>query len=194
MDNNKKTGFIAQFKELIGVNKISLEEAVEVAKIATDSAEVKFKDVMVGDKVLRIEGEDIIEGAAVVWYNEDESMDSVPDGEYEVAEVGTIVIKDEKISEIKPAGVEEAEEDAEVAFDAETSYKEVMSIIGELKSTIEGMQPKSEEVDVEAKFAEMEAKFEEQLKSIPAYSAEGTKHSFSSASTSTNNMYRSTRK
>lgn len=186
MSKGKDNSLKSKFEVMLSESTLSLDEALELAKMATDSVDVKFKDVLVGDKLMRVEGDKLAVGSAVVWVAEDESMSDVEDGEYEVLEVGTLVIKDARIEEIKPVEVEEEVVDAPAAFDAESSYKEMVEMIDALKALIEEMKPseeeeKKEEVDVEAKLAEMKANFEAQLKAIPAMAAVSTKQSFSNS-------------
>ena len=199
MKEGKDESLKSKFEVMLKESVLSLDEALELAKMATDSVDVKFKDIMIGEKLMRVEGDELEVGSAVVWVSEDESMSDVEDGEYEVLEVGTVVIKDNRIEEIKPVEeevVEEVVEDAPVAFDAEASYKEMVEMIEALKALIEGLKPseEKEEVDVEAKLAEMKANFEDQIKAIPAMSAEGVKQNFSDNKKVSTGIYTSNRK
>lgn len=107
-----KNGLVAKITSIFSTSKekITMSEAVAAAKLLMEKADFAFKDIMVGEKTLRVEGEELKKGSIVAWVDAsgtlvpvEEPEITVEDGDKKVI----LVIKDSAIDEIKDAVVEE---------------------------------------------------------------------------------------
>lgn len=211
----KKDGIVAGFKKLISTNKekITMSEAVALAKELMEKADFAFKDITVGEKTLRVEGEELKEGAVVAWVDAsgtlvpvEEPEITIEDGDKKVV----LVIKDSAISEIKDAVVEEKKPEemedkgALKEGDEVTLPDGLVYVVKDGKLVEKPKEDKPKDEFSEKKIKELEAELAslkkgqqegfsdikktiaEEFKKIPAVKGEKTKNEFGSQGSSDN--------
>lgn len=192
MSKNKNTVLEVLAEALSNAGaKISLSDAAEITKVVAENTEHKFLDLPYEDKMLRVEGDVLAVDAVISWVDAEGVLSELEDGEYAVEGQGTIVVASSIITEIKPE--EEAEEEEVVEeFNAEESMKAMKAELDAFKELITNKF--SEQVKLEDIKAELSADFAEQIKSIPAMTAESVKADFSTGGKTVANPFVSTRK
>lgn len=212
----KKDGIVSKIKEVFKTNKekITMSEAVALAKELMEKANFVFKDIPVGEKTLRVEGEELKEGSVVAWVDAqgalvpvEEPEITVEDGDKKVL----LVIKDSAISEIKDAAVEEETEEMEDEAGKSKEGDEITMPNGDVYVITDGVPVKKAKddkadegkfsdqkvKDLEAKLAKLETGQKEafadlkkslldEIKSIPAVKGEKTKSEFGGQENSDN--------
>lgn len=211
-----KNGIVSKVKEIFKTSKekITMSDAVALAKEMMNSANFVFKDLKVGEKTLRIEGEEIKEGVLVGWLDAQGNLVPVEEPEV-VVEDGDkkvlLVIKDSTISEVKePEAEEEPEEmedkgalkegdevklpdgktyvvkDGKLVEKTEDDPKETFSEkrVKELEKEIADLKKGQTEG-----FADLKKSMLDEIKKIPAVAGTGTANEFSSEKDTTTNRY-----
>ena len=155
-------------KELFADKKISKKEALELTEEVAKNVDTSFKDLQVGDKTLRVDGEAMEIGAAVSWIDENGEAMPVEDGEIEVSidEVPTILkIEGGLIADIM-SKVDEVEEEAEDKFNAEKSYNELLNTVNEIKKALD--QPNEFKSQLDAAKEEIKKEVAQAFSELPA--------------------------
>lgn len=213
MATEKKDGVVSKVLEIFKTSKekITMSEAVSLAKEMMSSANFVFKDITVGDKTLRIEGEEIKEGVLVGWLDAqgnlvpvEEPEITIEDGDKKVL----LVIKESTISEVKEPEAEKKPEEMEDKG-ALKEGDEVKLPDGKIYVVKDGKLVEKEEEAPADKFSEkyvkeLEAKIEKlesgqkegfskmqdallaEIKKIPAVGGQSTKNEFGEQKNSEN--------
>lgn len=217
-ENTKKDGIVEKVKNLFSTSKekITMSEAVALAKTLMDKANFAFKDIKVGEKTLRIEGEEIKQDSVVAWVAEDGSLVPVEEPEITVEDGDKkvlLVIKDSMISEIKePEATDDNEEMGDEGKlkegDEFTMPDGSVYVITDGKPVLKkDDKPEDEKFSDVKKIAELEKKIDEmaknqnarfsdfktslldEIKSIPALKGSDTKNEFSRGQSDPENRY-----
>ena len=214
----KKDGIVEKVKNLFSTSKekITMSEAVALAKELMDKAKFAFKDIKVGEKTLRIEGEEIKDGLVVAWVAEDGTLVPVEEPELTIEEGDKkvlLVIKDSMISEVKEPTVEDDGEEMEdagklkegdeftipdrsvyVITDGKPVLKKEDSPEDGKFSDVKKIAELEKKIDEMAKnqnaqFSDFKTSLLEEIKSIPALKGADTKNEFSGGQSDPENRY-----
>ena len=191
-ENKSAREIFANFFKNLGM-KLSKEDIVEINKVMVNEG-VAFADVKDAEgRTMRVDGEELAVGAAVMWILEDGTEGEVADGTYSIPDMQkSIVVEGGKITEVNDA--ESAEDTAAAGEDTPAAEAEMAAqfkkLEGELDTKIKNAvaealkEHKFSADDAEKMIGDkIEAAFSkvtEDLKSLPAFGGEGVSHSFSS--------------
>lgn len=193
--SEEKKGLVEQLKALISTSKtpLTMSEVVELSQALIKSTDHKFKDITIGDKTLRVDGEELKEGVVVAWADADGNMMSIENEEIEIKDDKVmIVVKNSVIEEVRP--LEEEDKDKAAAEKAAAEKAAAEAAGGEKFKDFEARYKKLEEkvatdnaklaTDLDSKFKAFEKSMATtlaaEIKKIPALKGEGTKSDFSS--------------
>lgn len=205
MAGENENGLVTKFKSLFSTSKekLTLSDALKLTQEIVKLTDFKFKDIVVGDKTLRIEGEEIKDGVAVAWVDDKGGLVPVEEPEITVVDgdkTHVLVIKDSAISEIKAP--EEKKQPEEMSGELKEGDEITMPngkvyVITDGVPVLKEDAPKDEEKFSEKKIADLEKKIDdltkgqttqlsdfkktvaEEIAKIPALAAAGTKNGFS---------------
>jgi len=167
-DRTVLKNFLAKLGKLFTDEKTTLsKEDFEAA-----TADLNLADFAAGENILRVEGDDIMEGATVLWVDAEGETSEVPDGEINLDNGVTVVIKDGAVESFQTA--------EEVAQEAEAEFKAELAKVQDLATRLKALEDKTgPEVDeaavskiVQAKIEEVETKLSAEIKQLPAFMKE----------------------